>query len=38
MTFNGFVEMLSEKFNPLHDAVARYETEKARKEAEAFWD
>jgi hypothetical protein len=38
MTFNGFVEMLSEKFNPLHDAVARYEAEKARKEAEAFWD
>lgn len=38
MTFNGFVEMLSEHFNPVHDVVTRYEAEQARKEAEAFWD
>lgn len=38
MTFNGFIEMLTENFNVFHDKVTRYEAEQARKEAEAFWD
>lgn len=38
MTFNGFVEMLTEKFSQFHDAAMRYDAEQARKEAEAFWD
>lgn len=38
MTFNGFIEMLTEVFGVFHDKVTRYEAEQARKEAEAFWD
>ncbi len=38
MTFNGFVEMLSENFGRFHDAAVRYNEAQARKEAEAFWD